>query len=55
MARMAFWETVTERAQRDAGFRKALLTEAMNAYVEGDEAAGRAVLRGVINAAIGLE
>lgn len=51
----AFRETVYERAQRDAGFRKALLTEAMNAYLGGDEATGKTVLRDVINATIGFE
>ena len=51
----AFRETIRERAQRDAGFRKALLTEAMNAYLGGDEATGKAVLRDVINATIGFE
>ncbi|MBA3972743.1 MAG: transcriptional regulator [Candidatus Solibacter sp.] len=51
----AFRETVYERAQRDGGFRKALLTEAMNAYLGGDEATGKAVLRDVINATIGFE
>ena len=51
----AFRETVYARAQRDAGFRKALLTEAMNAYLGGDAAAGKAVLRDVINATIGFE
>jgi DNA-binding phage protein len=51
----AFRETVFERAQRDAGFRKALLTEAMNAYLGGDEATGKAVLRDAINATIGFE
>lgn len=51
----AFRETVYERAQRDAGFRKALLTEAMNAYLGGDEATGKAVLRDVINATVGFE
>ncbi len=50
-----FRETVYDRAQRDAAFRKALLTEAMNAYLAGDEAAGKAVLRDVINATIGFE
>ena len=50
-----FRETVYERAERDAGFRKALLTEAMNAYLGGDEAAGRAVLRDVVNATVGFE
>jgi DNA-binding phage protein len=51
----SFRETVYERAQRDAGFRKALLTEAMNAYLDGDEATGKAVLRDMINATIGFE
>ena len=44
----AFRDTVYKRAQQDAGFRKALLTEAMNAYFNGDEAAGKAVLRDVM-------
>jgi len=51
----AFRETVYERAQRDAGFVKALLSEAMNAYLGGDAATGKAVLRDVINATIGFE
>jgi DNA-binding phage protein len=51
----AFRETVYERAHRDARFRKALLTEAVNAYLSGDEAAGKTVLRDAINAMIGFE
>lgn len=51
----AFRETVYERAQRDAEFVKTLLTEAMNAYLGGDTATGKAVLRDVINATIGFE
>ena len=51
----AFRETVFERAQRDARFRKALLTEAMNAYLSGDEVTGKALLRDVINATVGFE
>ncbi|MCC7157199.1 MAG: transcriptional regulator [Bryobacterales bacterium] len=50
-----FRETVYQRAQRDAGFGKALLMEAMNAYLGGDDATGKAVLRDVINATIGFE
>jgi DNA-binding phage protein len=46
---------VYDRAQRDASFRKALLTEAVNAYLSGDEAMGKTVLREVINATIGFE
>ncbi|MBK9165943.1 MAG: transcriptional regulator [Bryobacterales bacterium] len=51
----AFRETVYERAQRDAGFRKALLMEAMNASLRGDWETGKAVLRDVVNATIGFE
>ena len=51
----AFRETVYRRAQRDSAFRKALLTEAMNAYLAGDEKTGKAVLRDAINATIGFE
>ncbi|MBN8734186.1 MAG: transcriptional regulator [Acidobacteria bacterium] len=50
-----FRDTVYQRAQRDARFRKALLTEAMNAYLGGDESTGKAVLRDVINATVGFE
>ncbi|MGO9095047.1 MAG: DNA-binding protein [Bryobacteraceae bacterium] len=51
----AFRETIYRRAQRDAGYRKALLTEAVNAHLGGDMAAGKAALRDVINATIGFE
>jgi DNA-binding phage protein len=51
----AFRETVYNRAQKDGAFRKALLTEAVNAYLGGDETTGKAVLRDVINATIGFE
>jgi len=50
-----FRETVYRRAQRDSAFRKALLSEAVNAYLGGDEATGRAVLRDVINTTMGFE
>jgi hypothetical protein len=50
-----FRETVYQRAQRDSAFRKALLTEAVNAYLGGDAATGKAVLRDVINATVGFE
>ncbi|HYL75029.1 MAG TPA: transcriptional regulator [Bryobacteraceae bacterium] len=51
----AFRETVYSRAQKDSSFRKALLTEALNAYLGGDEVTGKTVLREVINATIGFE
>ena len=50
-----FLETVQTRAKNDKAFRKALLTEAMNAYLTGDEAAGKSVLRTVVNATVGFE
>jgi DNA-binding phage protein len=50
-----FKETVTARAQRDARFPQALFTEALNAYVAGDAATGKAMLRDLINATIGFE
>lgn len=50
-----FRETIYARAQRDAAFCKALLTEAVNDYLSGDEAAGKAILKDVINATIGFE
>ena len=51
----SFRETVYNRAQQDGAFRKALLTEAVIAYLGGDEATGKTVLRDVINATIGFE
>ena len=50
-----FRETVYARARRDSAFRKALLTEAVSAYLNGEEKVGKAVLRDFINATIGFE
>lgn len=50
-----FRETVHARAQRDPRFREALFTEALNAYLAGDTAAGKAILRDLVNATIGFE
>jgi len=36
-----FKETVMARAQRDARFRQALFTEALNVYLAGDAASGK--------------
>jgi len=51
----AFRATVFNRAQHDGAFRKALLTEALNAYLSGDEVTGKTVLRDAVNATIGFE
>lgn len=50
-----FRETIYARAQRDPAFVKALLSEAVNAYLGGDEATGKLILRDLINATIGFE
>ena len=50
-----FKDTVAARAQRDPRFREALFTEAINAYLEGDTAAGKAILRDLVNATLGFE
>jgi hypothetical protein len=50
-----FREKIYARAQGDVGFRKALLTEAVNAYLHDEETIGKAVLRDFVNATIGFE
>jgi len=48
-------ETVAARIQRDAKFREVLFSEAINAYLAGDTATGKAILRDLVNATIGFE
>jgi DNA-binding phage protein len=50
-----FKESTYARVHRDTAFRKALLMEAVNAYIGGEEGVGKAVLRDFINATIGFE
>jgi DNA-binding phage protein len=50
-----FKDTVVARAQRDPRFREMLFTEAINAYLAGDTAAGKAILRDLVNATVGFE
>ena len=50
-----FRVTVLARARRDVRFGKALLTEAINDYLAGETAVGKAVLRDLVNATIGFE
>ena len=50
-----FKDTVVARAQRDPRFREMLFTEAINAYLGGDTAAGKAILRDLVNATVGFE
>lgn len=51
----SFKDTVKARAERDPAFRKALLTEGIDALLAGDVDTGKAILRDYINATIGFE
>jgi DNA-binding phage protein len=51
----AFRMTIMERAARDTRFRERLLAEAVNEWLAGDLAAGKAMLRDYINATISFE
>lgn len=51
----SFKQTIHERLHREPDFTKSLLTEAMNAWLEGDAATGKAVLRDLIHATLGFE
>ena len=50
-----FKETVKARAERDATFRAALLTEAAEQLLAGDLDTGKAILRDYINATVGFD
>ncbi|MEO7144689.1 MAG: transcriptional regulator [Bryobacteraceae bacterium] len=50
-----FKETIRARAQRDRAFRQALLREAVECVINGDLAAGKAVLRDYVNATVGFQ
>ena len=47
-----FRDTVWARAQDDARFRAAMLTEAINELLAGDLEAGKAMLRDYVNATL---
>jgi DNA-binding phage protein len=51
----SFKDTVKARAARDAGFRKALLAEGIDALLADDVDTGKAILRDYINATIGFD
>ena len=50
-----FRDTIRERAKRESRFRRALLREAIELMLFGDEKTGRAILRNYINATIGFQ
>ena len=49
-----FRDTVRDRAQHDAKFRRALLEEAVNSMMSGDVETGRSLMRNYINATVGF-
>jgi len=49
-----FRETLLERAQKDAEFRRALLQEGIDTMLAGDVETGKAILRDYIKAAVGF-
>jgi DNA-binding phage protein len=51
----SFKETVQARAKKDRAFRAALLTEGVEALLQGDVESGKAILRDYINATIGFD
>jgi DNA-binding phage protein len=51
----SFKETVQARAKKDRAFRAALLTEGVEALLQGEVDAGKSLLRDYINATIGFE
>ena len=51
----SFKETVQARAKKDRAFRAALLSEGVEAFLQGDVDAGKALIRDYINATIGFE
>jgi hypothetical protein len=50
----AFSETVKAQLQESAGFRRALLREAVNCLFSGDVETGKSVLRDYVNGTIGF-
>lgn len=50
-----FRETIHARAKRDAAYREAMLTEAIDSLLSGEVEAGKAILRDYINATVGFE
>ena len=51
----SFRETIFARAKKDAAYREAMLTEAIDSLLSGDVEVGKAILRDYINATIGFE
>jgi DNA-binding phage protein len=50
-----FKQTISERAQRDPDFARALLDEAATLFLNGEPDAARLILRDLVNAIVGFE
>ena len=50
-----FRQTVQARVRRDAVYRRALLTEAVNELLAGELGSGKSLLRDYVNATLGFE
>ena len=50
-----FKDTVVARVQRDPRFREMLFTEAINAYLGGGTAVGKAILRDQVNSTVAFD
>lgn len=50
-----FKETILARAKRDPEFRRGLLTEALDCFLEGEIEEGKLILRDYVNATVGFE
>jgi hypothetical protein len=50
-----FKQTIAARARRDSRFREALFAEAISAFLAGNTAEGKAILRDLVNATVGFE
>jgi hypothetical protein len=50
----SFNETIKEKLQESAGFRRALLKEAIGCMIAGDVETGKSVLRKYINGTVGF-
>jgi len=50
-----FRQTVQARVRRDAAYRRALLTEAVDELLAGELGSGKSLLRDYVNATLGFE
>ena len=51
----SYKETIKARVESDPEFRAALFEEAINAFLEGDTAVGKALLKDIVHSTIGFE